>query len=40
MVTHAENLKEEKLRAAEEKKSKKNMVMVNGKYVQRGKACP
>jgi hypothetical protein len=38
MVTHAENLKQEKLQAAEDKKQKKNMVMVNGKYVKKGQA--
>jgi hypothetical protein len=38
MVTHAENLKQEKLEAAEDKKLKKNLVMVNGKYVKKGQA--
>ena len=36
MMTHSENLKVEKTLAIEEKKAKKDYVMVNGRLIKKG----
>ena len=38
MMTHAENLRIEKIRLIEDKKEKSNQVCVNGKWVPKGSA--